>query len=60
MQIDTLKVTLEKFFGKDPFQSADLSRIVNFSHFARLTRLLDDPKVSDKVIYGGQRDEKRL
>lgn len=58
--IDALKVTLEKFFGKDPFQSADLSRIVNFSHFARLTRLLDDPKVSDKVIYGGQRDEKRL
>lgn len=58
--IDALKNTLEKFFGKDPFQSADLSRIVNFSHFARLTRLLDDAKVSDKVIYGGQRDEKRL
>ncbi|KAH9308202.1 hypothetical protein KI387_036113, partial [Taxus chinensis] len=58
--IDALKRTLEKFFGKDAFQSSDLSRIVNFSHFARLTRLLDDPKVSDKVIYGGQRDEKRL
>nr|ABK24239.1 unknown [Picea sitchensis] len=58
--IDALKNTLEKFYGQDPIQSADLSRIVNSSHFVRLTRLLDDPKVSDKVIYGGQRDEKRL
>ena len=59
--IDALKkYTLEKFYGQDPIQSADLSRIVNSSHFVRLTRLLDDPKVSDKVIYGGQRDEKRL
>ena len=60
MQIDALKNTLEKFYGKDPVQSVDLSRIVNFSHFMRLSRLLDDPKVLDKVIYGGQQDEKRL
>jgi len=58
--IDALKNTLEKFYGKDPVQSADLSHIVNLSHFERLTRLLDDPKVSDRVIYGGQRDEKQL
>ena len=58
--IDAIKNTLEKFYGQDPIQSADLSRIVNSSHFVHLTRLLDDPKVSDKVIYGGQRDEKRL
>uniref|UniRef100_A0A0D6R2D4 Aldehyde dehydrogenase n=1 Tax=Araucaria cunninghamii TaxID=56994 RepID=A0A0D6R2D4_ARACU len=58
--VDALKNTLEKFFGKDALQSADMSRIVNFSHFVRLTRLLDDPKVSDKIIHGGQRDEKHL
>eukprot|EP01018_Ginkgo_biloba_P019249 Gb_37819 [translate_table: standard] len=58
--INALKNTLEEFFGKDPFQSADLSRLVNFSHFTRLTRLLDDPKVSDNIVHGGHRDEKRL
>lgn len=58
--IDALKNTLESFFGKDAFQTSDMSRIVNLNHFSRLTRLLDDPKVSDKVIYGGQRDEKKL
>jgi aldehyde dehydrogenase (NAD+) len=56
--IDAQKNKLEKFYGQDPIQSADLSRIVNSSHFVHLTRLLDDPKVSYKVIYGGQRDEK--
>ncbi|KAM0947339.1 putative aldehyde dehydrogenase (NAD(P)(+)) [Dioscorea sansibarensis] len=58
--IDALKFSLEKFYGKNPQESKDLSRIVNSNHFARLTRLLDDDKVSDKVVHGGQRDEKRL
>lgn len=59
-QVDAFKFSLEKFYGKDPQESKDLSRIVNSNHFARLTRLLDDDKVSDKVVHGGQRDEKQL
>ncbi|XP_042516473.1 aldehyde dehydrogenase [Macadamia integrifolia] len=58
--IDALKDTLENFFGKDPLQSKDMSRIVNSNHFARLSNLLDEDKVSSKIIHGGQRDEKRL
>jgi len=58
--LDALKITLEKFYGKDPLVSSDLARIVNSNHFARLTRLLDDDMVSNKIVLGGQRDEKRL
>ncbi|KAJ8625417.1 hypothetical protein MRB53_033947 [Persea americana] len=58
--IDALKSTLEEFYGKDPLQSKDLSRIVNSSHFQRLAQLLDDDKVSGKIVHGGQRDEKRI
>eukprot|EP00252_Welwitschia_mirabilis_P024413 TRINITY_DN7234_c0_g1_i1.p1 TRINITY_DN7234_c0_g1~~TRINITY_DN7234_c0_g1_i1.p1 ORF type:complete len:479 (+),score=103.05 TRINITY_DN7234_c0_g1_i1:281-1717(+) len=58
--INAMTATLEKFYGKDPMQSQDLSRIVNFSHFTRLVRLLDDPDVSNKIIYGGKHDEKKL
>lgn len=59
-QVDALKSTLEGFYGKDPQQSKDLSRIVNSKHFARLTRLLDEDRVSGNVVHGGQRDEKQL
>lgn len=55
-----MKVTLEKFYGKEPLESSDLARIVNSNHFARLIRLLDDDMVSSKIVHGGQRDEKRL
>ncbi|KAJ3671641.1 hypothetical protein LUZ60_007720 [Juncus effusus] len=58
--VDALKDTLETFYGKDPLESADLSRIVNLNHFKRLTDLLDDQNVSDKIVFGGKRDEKRL
>ncbi|KAJ3671647.1 hypothetical protein LUZ60_007726 [Juncus effusus] len=58
--VDALKTTLERFYGKDPHESADISRIVNLNHFKRLTDLLDDEMVSDKIVYGGKRDEKRL
>ncbi|XP_057974020.1 aldehyde dehydrogenase family 3 member H1-like isoform X2 [Malania oleifera] len=58
--VDSLKCELEKFYGKDPLESKDLSRIVNSNHFARLTKLLDDDKVSGKVVYGGQRDKIQL
>lgn len=59
-QIDALKSTLEEFYGKDPLQSKDLSRIVNSNHFQRVAKLLDDDKVSGKIVHGGQRDEKRM
>ncbi|KAL3366006.1 hypothetical protein AABB24_010906 [Solanum stoloniferum] len=58
--LDAMKQELEKFYGKDPLKSGDLSRIVNANHFQRLSKLLDDNKVVDKVVHGGQRDENNL
>ncbi|CAL9768612.1 unnamed protein product [Musa acuminata subsp. burmannicoides] len=58
--VDAMKRTLEKFYGKDPLESADLSRIVNSNHFKRLMSLLDDENVSGTIVYGGQRDEQHL
>ncbi|KAJ6807239.1 aldehyde dehydrogenase family 3 member H1-like [Iris pallida] len=58
--VESLKFTLEKFYGKDPLESEDLSRIVNSNHFGRLAKLLDDDKVSGKIIYGGKQNEKQL
>lgn len=58
--LDAMKQELEKFYGKDPLKSGDLSRIVNANHFQRLSKLLDDNKVVDKVVHGGQRDEDNL
>nr|AQM36714.2 aldehyde dehydrogenase [Crocus sativus] len=58
--VESLKITLERFYGEDPLETEDLSRIVNENHVARLARLLDDDMVSGKIIYGGKRDEKRL
>ncbi|KAG2711471.1 hypothetical protein I3843_04G072100 [Carya illinoinensis] len=58
--IHSLRHGLEQFFGKDPMKSKDISRIVSSSHFARLVKLLDEENVSDKVVFGGQRDENQL
>ncbi|XP_021743693.1 aldehyde dehydrogenase family 3 member H1-like isoform X1 [Chenopodium quinoa] len=58
--VDTLKRELERFYGSDPLQSPDLSRIVNSNHFDRLARLLDEDKVAGKIVYGGQRDKAHL
>ncbi|KAK7358782.1 hypothetical protein VNO77_00721 [Canavalia gladiata] len=58
--INALKEELEQFFGKNPMESKDMSRIVSPNQFARLVKLLDEDKVSDKVVLGGQRDEKKL
>lgn len=60
LQVDSLKLELKKFYGEDPLKSEDLSRIVNLSHFGRLTNLLGDSKVSDKIVYGGQKDKPNL
>ena len=59
-QVNSLKRVLERFYGKDPLESADLSRIVNSKHFQRLTELVAEKKVADKIVYGGQTDEKKL
>ncbi|XP_041008081.1 aldehyde dehydrogenase family 3 member H1-like [Juglans microcarpa x Juglans regia] len=58
--IHSLRHELEQFFGKDPMKSKDISRIVSSSHFARLVKLLDEENVSDKVVFGGQRDANQL
>ncbi|XP_062020499.1 aldehyde dehydrogenase family 3 member H1 isoform X1 [Rosa rugosa] len=58
--VDALKSELDNFYGKNPLQSKDLSRIVNSNHYARLTKLLDEDKVSGKVIHGGERDTSNL
>lgn len=60
VQVDALKDELEKFYGKNPLGSKDLSRIVNSNHFSRLSKLLDDDKVSGKVVHGGERDKSKL
>ncbi|WCJ44372.1 Aldehyde dehydrogenase [Euphorbia peplus] len=58
--VETLKKDLENFYGKNQLESKDLSRIVNSNHFARLTKLLDEDKVSGKIVHGGERDETNL
>lgn len=58
--IKQLKSTIEEFYGEDPSTSKDLSRIVNRNHFQRLSSLLDDPSTAEKIVSGGERDEKTL
>ncbi|KAL3638831.1 hypothetical protein CASFOL_016738 [Castilleja foliolosa] len=58
--VDAISYELEKFYGKDPLQSNDLSSIINSRHFDRLEKLVDDEKVSGKVVVGGQRDKAKL
>ncbi|TVU03423.1 hypothetical protein EJB05_51024, partial [Eragrostis curvula] len=58
--LEALAKVLESFYGKDPLRSPDLSRIVNSNHFNRLRGLMDDEMVSDKIVIGGQSDERQL
>ncbi|CAI9115408.1 OLC1v1016307C1 [Oldenlandia corymbosa var. corymbosa] len=58
--VHALKSELEIFYGKDPVTSVDLSRIVNSNHFQRLSKLLEEDKVSSKIVYGGQKDINNL
>ncbi|KAF3778264.1 Aldehyde dehydrogenase family 3 member H1 [Nymphaea thermarum] len=58
--VESFKRTLASFYGNDPLESNDLSRIVSLNHFTRLLKLLDEEKTSSKIVHGGQRDEKRL
>ncbi|KAG6435934.1 hypothetical protein SASPL_100815 [Salvia splendens] len=58
--VDALSSELEKFYGKDPVNSKDMSKIINSRHFERLSKLLDEEKVSGKIVIGGQRDKANL
>lgn len=60
MQITKLKEKLVEFYGEDPFNSADISHIVNKMHFQRLFGLLNHESTVEKVIHGGQVNEKEL
>ncbi|MDT0123158.1 aldehyde dehydrogenase [Paenibacillus sp. RRE4] len=53
--IDAMKATIVNFFGTDIQRNKDYGRIVNKSHFKRLTALIERDR--DQVIYGGKFDE---
>ncbi|KAK5835033.1 hypothetical protein PVK06_010716 [Gossypium arboreum] len=58
--IATLVNVVEEIFGKDLMESKERSRIINSFHFKRLVNLLEEDKVSNKIVFGGQRDESQL
>ncbi|KAE8663612.1 Aldehyde dehydrogenase family 3 member I1 [Hibiscus syriacus] len=58
--IEALVSVVEEIFGKDPMESKERSRIINSFHFSRLVNLLDEDKVSGKIVFGGQRDGSQL
>ncbi|KAH7520552.1 hypothetical protein FEM48_Zijuj08G0156100 [Ziziphus jujuba var. spinosa] len=58
--IDALKDEIKKCFGENLIESKDKSRIISPSHFARLVKLIDEDKVSKKIVFGGERDENQL
>lgn len=59
-QVASLKRVLVRFYGEDPMQSADLSRIGNSKQFKRLQGLIEEKRVADKIVYGGEADEEQL
>jgi len=58
--VEEFKKALFEFFGSDPSTSSDYSRIVNQRHFNRLKALIPEPGSNEKIVYGGQTDEKSL
>ncbi|HNJ96896.1 MAG TPA: aldehyde dehydrogenase family protein [Ilumatobacteraceae bacterium] len=50
--IEAIDKSIKSFYGDEPSQSADFTRIVNSPHFHRLEKLLD----SGKVAIGGTTD----
>ncbi|GAB2224360.1 hypothetical protein Droror1_Dr00005115 [Drosera rotundifolia] len=51
---------VQQFYEKDPLESKDLSRVVNSNHFDLLSKILDEQKVSGKIIHGGHRNRDQL
>ncbi|CAK9209737.1 unnamed protein product [Sphagnum troendelagicum] len=60
LKVETLKATIVEFYGEDTSTSPDLTRIVTANHFRRVTRLLDDPRTTEKIVHGGERNEQSL
>ncbi|XP_024538901.1 aldehyde dehydrogenase family 3 member H1 isoform X2 [Selaginella moellendorffii] len=58
--IEAMKDTLKSFYGENPRESMDISRVVNINHFNRLVGLLDDPNIASKIAHGGEKDETKL
>jgi len=51
--VERMKYYLVQFYGSDPKQSPDLSRVVNDHHYRRLVSYLQD----GNILVGGQTDE---
>ncbi|KAL6522178.1 hypothetical protein OROMI_032055 [Orobanche minor] len=58
--VDALKAQLMGFYGKNLVASRDMSSIINSHHFDRLAKLMEDEKVSGKIVCGGQHDKTNL
>ncbi len=58
--IKEIMLTIEEFYGKDPQQSPDYSRIINEKQFDRLAQMKDSSH--GEIIYGGifDRDDKYI
>jgi len=54
--LQKLKEMIETFFGENPQNSPDFARIINKSHFQRLTGLID----AEKRVVGGQVNQEKL
>lgn len=50
--LDAMIRTIHQFYGDDPSESPDFSRIINESHFDRLARLMSD----GRILIGGEKD----
>ncbi len=50
--VNRMVATIREFYGDDPKQSTDFSRIINERHHARLSRFLDDAD----IVTGGETD----
>lgn len=59
-QIEMLKKTIKKFYGENPKELKDISKIVNKHHFQRLHNLLKEPLVAASIVHGGLIDEEKL
>lgn len=48
--IEAMKTAIREFYGENPAQSPDYTRIISLKHFARLTNMLQD----GQVLIGGE------
>ncbi|XP_057797974.1 aldehyde dehydrogenase family 3 member F1-like [Salvia miltiorrhiza] len=58
--VELLKAKIQKMFGENPKESKTVARIINKTHFGRLSRLLNDSMVKACVVHGGSLDEDNL